>query len=29
MKPRTIAIGTEQKTLEQKPEIVKDKKDVA
>ena len=29
MKPRTIAIGTEQKTLDQKPEIVKDKKDVA
>ncbi len=29
MKPRTIAIGTEQKTIEQKPEIVKDNKDVA
>lgn len=29
MKPRTIAIGTEQKTIEQKPEVVKDKKDVA
>lgn len=29
MKPRTIAIGTEQKTLDQKPEIVKDKQDVA
>ncbi|GJM06186.1 MAG: heat-shock protein IbpA [marine bacterium B5-7] len=29
MKPRTISIGTERKTLEQKPEIVKDKKDVA
>ena len=29
MKPRTISIGTEQKTLDQKPEIVKDKKDVA
>ncbi|WP_431310021.1 Hsp20 family protein [Marinicella meishanensis] len=29
MKPRTIAIGTEQKTLEQKPEIVKSNKDVA
>ncbi len=29
MKPRTIAIGTERKTLDQKPEIVKDKQDVA
>ncbi len=29
MKPRTIAIGTERKTLDQKPEIVKDKIDVA
>jgi molecular chaperone IbpA len=29
MKPRTIAIGTEQKTLEQKPEVVEKKKDVA
>ena len=29
MKPRNIAIGTEQKTIDQKPEIVKDKKDVA
>ncbi len=29
MKPRTIAIGTEQNTIEQKPEIVKDNKDVA
>lgn len=29
MKPRTISIGTESKTLDQKPEIVKDKKDVA
>lgn len=29
MKPRTIAIGTEQKTIEQKPEVVKNKKDVA
>ena len=29
MKPRNITIGTEQKTLEQKPEIVKNKKDVA
>ena len=28
MKPRTIAIGTEQKTLDQKPELVKNK-DVA
>lgn len=29
MKPRTIAIGTEQKTLEQKPEVVEKKQDVA
>ncbi len=29
MKPRTIAIGTEQKTLDQKPEIVKGKQEVA
>lgn len=29
MKPRTIAIGTERKTLEQKPTIVKDQQDVA
>ncbi len=29
MKPRTIAIGTDEKTLEQKPELVKDKQDVA
>lgn len=29
MKPRTIQIGTETKTLEQKPEVVEKKKDVA
>lgn len=29
MKPRTIEIGTEPKTLEQKPEVVEKKKDVA
>ncbi len=29
MKSRTISIGTEHKTIDQKPEIVKDKKDVA
>ncbi len=29
MKPRTIAIGSEQNTIEQKPELVKDSKDVA
>jgi len=29
MKPRTITIGTEQKTIDQKPEIVKNTKDVA
>nr|WP_099019643.1 Hsp20 family protein [Marinicella litoralis] len=29
MKPKNIAIGTQQKTLDQKPEIVKENKDVA
>ncbi len=29
MKPRTIEIGTESKTLEQKPKVVENKKDVA
>ncbi|MGJ8664439.1 MAG: Hsp20 family protein [Marinicella sp.] len=29
MKPRTISINTEQKTIDQKPELVKDNKDVA